>query len=45
MLAPKGVDLGTIPHRWEEGKSDIEDAGVDFDIPLGEENKSPFVGV
>ena len=26
-LAPKGVDLGAVPHRLEEGKSASEDAG------------------
>ena len=46
-LAPKGVDLGVVPHQLEEGKSASEDArsrkGVDCDVPhwLGrEEGKS-----
>ena len=26
-LGPKGVDLGAVPHRLEEGKSASEDAG------------------
>ena len=25
--APKGMDLGVVPHRLEEGKSASEDAG------------------
>ena len=36
-LGPKGVDLGAIPHRLEEGKSVNKDAGprreVDCDVP------------
>ena len=33
----RGVDLGAVPHRLEEGKSACEDAGlrkgVDCDVP------------
>ena len=36
-LGPKGVDLGAVPHRLEEGKSVSEDAGprrrMDCDVP------------
>ena len=45
----RGVDLGAVPHRLEEGKSVGEDAGsrraVDCDVPVGEENKLPFIKV
>ena len=44
----KGMDLGAVPHRLEEGKSASEDArprrGVDCDVPhwLGRRTKHPL---
>ena len=31
----RGVDLGVVPHRLEEGKSDSEDAGPQRGVDLG----------